>query len=78
MFRQQLQCSLGIFSLKGIDTYRANRKPDRASERSIFFPSLNLANPISSDWPALNKYGVFHRGVLFVSAGETWITFFRA
>src|SRR5438034_6278443 len=35
MIRQQLQSSFGIFSLKGIDTYRADRKPDSASQRSI-------------------------------------------
>jgi hypothetical protein len=74
MFRQQLQSSLGISSREGIDTYRANRKPDGASERSIFFPSLNLVNPISSDRLALNKNGVFHNGVLFVSTKETRFT----
>jgi len=78
MFRQQLQSSLGIFSLEGVDTYRADRKPDRASERSIFFPSLYLVNPVSSDWLALNKDGVFHHGVLFVFGEERRLTLFRA
>jgi hypothetical protein len=77
MFRQQLQSSLGIPSREGIDTYRANRKPDSASDRSIFFPSLNLVNPISSDRLALNKNGVFHHGVLFVSVRETRFALFR-
>ena len=46
MFRQQVQSSLGISSREGIDTYRANRKPDRASERSILFPPLHLVYPL--------------------------------
>jgi hypothetical protein len=67
MIRQQLQSGLGIFSRKGIDTYRANRKPDSASEGSIVFPSLYLVNPVSSDGLVLNADGVLHQGVLSVS-----------
>jgi hypothetical protein len=74
MVRQQLQSSLGISSPKGVDTYRANRKPDRASERSILFPSLYLVNPVSSDSLTLNKDGVFHCGVFSVSGEETRFT----
>jgi hypothetical protein len=77
MIRQQLQSSLGIFSLKGIDPYRADRKPDSASERPIFFPSLYLINPVSSDGLALNKDGVSHHGVLSVSGKETRFILFR-
>jgi hypothetical protein len=78
MFRQQLQSSFSITSREGIDTYRANRKPDSASEHSIFFPSLYLLNPVSSDSLALNKDGVSHHGVLSVSGKETRFTLFRA
>ena len=78
MVHQQLQRTLGIFSLKGVKTYRAHRKPDRASERSLLFPALYLVNPVSSDRLALNKDGVFHHGVLFVSGEETRFTLFRA
>ena len=78
MVRQQLQSSLGISSREGIDTYRANREPDRASERSLLFPALYFVNPVSSDRLALNKDGVFHHGVLFVSGEETRFTLFRA
>jgi hypothetical protein len=74
MFRQQVQSSLGISSREGIDTYRANRKPDCASERSMLFPPLYLVNPVSSDSLALNKDGVFHHGVLFVCEKETRFT----
>jgi hypothetical protein len=69
MVRQQLQCRLGISPLKGVDTYRANRKPNRASGRSIFCPPLNLVNPISADRLALNKDGAFQI-MPSVSGGE--------
>src|SRR5713101_8355063 len=77
MIRQQLQSSLGISSLKGIDTYGANGKPDSTSERSIFIPPLYLVNPVSSDWLALNKDGVLHYGALSVSGKETRLTAIR-
>lgn len=66
MVRQQLQSSLGVFSLVGINTYWANRKPDRTSDRSIFVPSIYLVNPVRSDTLALNNDG-FHRDVLSIS-----------
>jgi hypothetical protein len=74
MVRQQLQSTLGISSPKGVKTYRAHGKPDRASERSILFPSLYLVNPVSADRLTLNKDGVFHYGVLSVSGEETRFT----
>jgi hypothetical protein len=50
MVRQQRQSRLGIFSLEVVKTYRANRKPDGASERSIcFFASLDFVDPVRSD-----------------------------
>ncbi len=69
MVPQQRQCGLGIRSLKGVDTYRTHGKPNRASELSIFCPSLNLVDPISSDRLALNKNGVFQI-MPSVSGGE--------
>jgi hypothetical protein len=64
MVRQQSQSRLGIFSLEVVETYRANRKPDCASERSIcFFPSLDFVYPVSSDRLVLNNDGDFHSGV---------------
>ena len=68
MVRQQLQSSLGISSFEGIDTHRTNRKPDSASKRSLFFPSLDLVNPVSPDRLALNHDGVVQHEVLAVSA----------
>ena len=68
MVRQQRQSRLGIFSLKVVETYRTNRKPDCASERSIcFFPSLDFVYPVSSDRLVLNNDGDFHSGVPSVS-----------
>jgi hypothetical protein len=61
MIRQQLQSGLGIFSRKGIDTYRANRKPDGTSEGSIFFALVYLVNPVGSDGLVLNADGVLHQ-----------------
>lgn len=66
MIRQQFQCSLGVLSLIGIETYRANRKPNSASERAICFPSLNLVNPVRSDSLALNKDRVVHLGAVLL------------
>jgi hypothetical protein len=70
MVRQQLQSSLGISSFKDVETYRTNRKPDRASERSIFFSSLYLVYPVSSDRLALNKNSVVHNDVPSVSGRD--------
>jgi hypothetical protein len=55
MVRQQLQSGLGISSLKSVDTYRSDGEPDRASEFSIFFPTLDSVDPIRSDRLALNE-----------------------
>jgi hypothetical protein len=54
MIRQQRQSRLGIISLKGIDTYWANRKPNRARWHSFVCALLDFVNPISSDGLALN------------------------
>src|SRR5262245_44551626 len=54
MIFQQPQCSFGIASLKGIDTYGANRKPDGAGHESIFLSSLDHMDPVRSDRLALN------------------------
>ena len=58
MRRQELQSHVGVFALEGVDAYRANRKPDRAREDSIFFSSLYPVNPIRSDTLLLNENGV--------------------
>lgn len=54
MVRQQLQGSLGVFALKVVDTYGADRKPNAARKHAIFFPSLYPVNPVGSDRVALN------------------------
>jgi hypothetical protein len=55
MRRQQLQGSFGIFSLKAIQSHRANRKPDIAGENSVFFAPLNSIDPISADGLSFDK-----------------------
>jgi hypothetical protein len=64
MVGQEMQSGLGILSLEGLDTDRPNREPDRAHERTVFFPSAYLVNPVRSDGPALNEDGVCHDGML--------------
>jgi hypothetical protein len=78
MIRQQLQSGLSIFSLKGINTYGANRKPNCAGECSFFVPLLDLVNPISADWLALYKDRVSHHGALSISEKERRSTLFSS
>src|SRR5262245_37471647 len=42
MVRHQLQSSLGLPALKGVNAYRANGEPDRTGEPSIFCPLLDF------------------------------------
>jgi hypothetical protein len=63
MVRKQLQSSLGVSTLKGIDPYGTNRKPNCAGGLSLFFAFLDPVNPVSSDCPALNRNGVLQHKV---------------
>jgi hypothetical protein len=71
MICQQLQSRFGIFPRKAIDTYGANRKPDRTSEVSVDVPSVYLVNPVGSDGLVLNADGILHPGVLSISRKVT-------
>ncbi len=71
MVRQQLQRRFGILALEGIGADRADRKPNRACEHSIFLAALNLVNPVGSDMLTLYKDGVSQHGVLpFLVSGQ--------